>query len=191
MGTRHLIAVKVNDEIKVAQYGQWDGYPSGQGVDILNALRALNIENLKKCVAKCRFISSGEIHDKWVSCGADDSGLVSMETDRRFKTRYPELHRDTGAKILTLIAQNQDGFELCNDIDFANDYTFCEWAYVVDLDRMVLETYNSYDFPDAIDDSNAVLKDYSVGLRRVDDINNLPSNDEFCKFFEYDDDDEE
>lgn len=34
MGTRHLIKVKYKGEIKVSQYGQWDGYPDGQGLDI-------------------------------------------------------------------------------------------------------------------------------------------------------------
>lgn len=27
MGTRHIIDVKLNGELKVHQYGQWDGYP--------------------------------------------------------------------------------------------------------------------------------------------------------------------
>jgi hypothetical protein len=34
MGTRHLIEVKIDGELKVAQYGQWDGYLTGQGVNI-------------------------------------------------------------------------------------------------------------------------------------------------------------
>ena len=35
MGTRHLIAVMADGKYQVAQYGQWDGYPSGQGVSVL------------------------------------------------------------------------------------------------------------------------------------------------------------
>ena len=30
MGTRHLIAVQLDGEYKIAQYGQWDGYPEGK-----------------------------------------------------------------------------------------------------------------------------------------------------------------
>ena len=39
MGTRNLTKV-INEqgEVVVAQYGQWDGYPSGQGVNALNAI---------------------------------------------------------------------------------------------------------------------------------------------------------
>ena len=32
MGTRNLTVVMADNEYKVAQYGQWDGYPRIQGV---------------------------------------------------------------------------------------------------------------------------------------------------------------
>ena len=35
MGTRHLIAVHKDGKYPIAQYGQWDGYPTGQGVRVL------------------------------------------------------------------------------------------------------------------------------------------------------------
>jgi len=35
MGTRNLTMVISDGKTKIAQYGQWDGYPSGQGADIL------------------------------------------------------------------------------------------------------------------------------------------------------------
>ncbi|MHC5949058.1 hypothetical protein ACVXZ3_04645 [Providencia hangzhouensis] len=44
MGTRHLICVAKDGDYKVAQYGQWDGYPSGQGLTLLTFLR----DKLKK-----------------------------------------------------------------------------------------------------------------------------------------------
>jgi hypothetical protein len=40
MGTRHLIAAKIDGVYKLAQYGQWDGYPDGQGVAVLDFLAA-------------------------------------------------------------------------------------------------------------------------------------------------------
>ena len=184
MGTRNLTVVKVNGEIKVAQYCQWDGYPEGQGVDILSSLQALNLDNLKKCVMNCKFISPEEANNRWVDCGAEPgSEFVSMDVSKRFREKYPALHRDTGAKVLGIIAKHQEGVELNNDLEFANDDVFCEWAYVIDLDRMVLETYDSYHPTPTVDDSNAVLKDYAVKLRKVDDINNLPSDKEFCEYF--------
>ena len=47
MGTRNLSLLKYNNKIIVAQYGQWDGYPSGQGKTILEFCRSTdNIEKL-------------------------------------------------------------------------------------------------------------------------------------------------
>ena len=37
MGTRHLICAISDDEYRIAQYGQWDEYPEGQGAAILES----------------------------------------------------------------------------------------------------------------------------------------------------------
>ena len=39
MGTRHLIIVWYKGKYRIAQYGQWDGYPSGQGLRVLRFLK--------------------------------------------------------------------------------------------------------------------------------------------------------
>lgn len=38
MGTRNLTCVVSNERYKVANYGQWDGYPSGLGISLLKFL---------------------------------------------------------------------------------------------------------------------------------------------------------
>jgi len=38
MGTRHLIFVWYKGKFHIAQYGQWDGYPEGQGIKIVRFL---------------------------------------------------------------------------------------------------------------------------------------------------------
>ena len=59
MGTRNLTVVVVNKKVKVAQYGQWDGYPTGLGTDLLKLLKNRdNREAIKSVVSKCKFIES-------------------------------------------------------------------------------------------------------------------------------------
>ena len=45
MGTRNLTVVYVDGEYRVAQYGQWDGYPSGQGMTCLKFLTEEFVEH--------------------------------------------------------------------------------------------------------------------------------------------------
>ena len=42
MGTRHLICVFYKDRFVVAQHGQWDSSPKGQGVTFMKFLRMPN-----------------------------------------------------------------------------------------------------------------------------------------------------
>ena len=39
MGTRHLTVIIKDNKIRLAQYGQWDGYYSGQGENFTNFVR--------------------------------------------------------------------------------------------------------------------------------------------------------
>jgi len=61
MGTRHLIAVAIDGEYKVAQYGQWDGYFEGQGVDVLNFLKNVDYNEFKNQVRNLTWITPEDI----------------------------------------------------------------------------------------------------------------------------------
>ena len=91
MGTRNLTIVKSKGKVKVAQYCQWDGYPTGQGETISNFLRdKKNIEKLNTEIQTVEFISHEEENKLWQSLGADDSGLVGIEVSDKFKEKYPD-----------------------------------------------------------------------------------------------------
>ena len=144
MGTRNLTAVVLDGEYKVAQYCQWDGYPSGQGATIAKFIeKEMNFKKFKKAVSNCRFITEEEVGNLWKEAGADSSGMVSMDVSDSFKEKHPQLHRDTGAEVLKMI-QEHNGLKLHNEIEFAADSLFCEWAYVLDLDMKVLEIYRGF-----------------------------------------------
>ena len=124
MGTRNLTVVVLDGEYKVAQYCQWDGYPSGQGATIAKFIeKEMDFKRFKKAVSNCSFLTEEELKKRWTDAGADGSGWVGMDVSDSFKQTYPELHRDTGAEVLKMI-QKRNGLKLHNAIEFAADSLF-------------------------------------------------------------------
>lgn len=146
MGTRHLICVVKDNEYKVAQYGQWDGYPSGQGLDILRFLKfEYNEEKFKEGMSLIKFGTPDELNQQWVNCGANPNDeWVSFEISKIHASKYPENSRDTGSKILEIVQSVKDSLVLKNSLEFAKDSLFCEYGYVIDLDKNVFEIYEGF-----------------------------------------------
>lgn len=140
MGTRNLTAVYVDGEYKIAQYGQWDGYPEGQGKNALEFARVIADEYTRaefaEKVRKCRFITPKESEERQAMI---DSGEV-----KSWSRVWPELSRDTCADILRLVGSSDDGLVLVNNLDFAAESLFCEWAWVIDLDAGTFEGYEGF-----------------------------------------------
>lgn len=148
MGTRHLIVVYKDGQHKIAQYGQWDGYPSGQGSTALAFCR----DNLTTYegrsafaskLARCRFATQ-EDRDAALTRAGIPKGKASWTSaeSQRFREQLPTFNRDLGATILDLVATAPDGPILLRDeIAFAADSLMCEWAWVIDLDALTFEGY--------------------------------------------------
>ena len=139
MGTRNLTIVYSNGEYKVAQYGQWDGYPEGLGVQLLKYLKGININELRNAVNDCTYLSKEDFDE--INKNIDEA----KKDNPRFSWQkfYPELSRDTGGDILELIMFNNKT-KLQNSLNFAADSLFCEWAYVIDLDKNTYEVYEGF-----------------------------------------------
>ena len=139
MGTRHITAVYCDGEYKIAQYGQWDGYPSGAGVNVLKFAQRISDpytrNEFREKVRKCRWISNEEIDER-------NRKIESGEVTDWTKV-WPELSRDTGSDILGMVMES-DGLVLQNDIEFVADGLFCEWAWVIDLDKGTFEGYEGF-----------------------------------------------
>ena len=118
-----------------------------------------------------------------------DSDMVSWDVSKKFSATYPHLHRDCGAKILELIQDSPEGLKLQNDVEFAADSVFCEWAYVVDFDKNTFEVYTGFvKNPLSIEERFAYLQKegeateyYPVKMVKEFDLKNLPSNEEFLE----------
>jgi hypothetical protein len=115
MGTRHLICVYLNNNCKVANYGQWDGYPGGQGLDCLKFLRSKSF-NKEKFIENLNLIvepSEKDVEADFIMCGMNPGDeYVSMDVSKKFHDLHSHMSRDNGAKILEMIQNETNKFWL-------------------------------------------------------------------------------
>lgn len=205
MGTRNLTMVIANGETKVAQYGQWDGYPEGQGAVALNFLINNDLVEFKHKLNSVQFITGSKQKeiDSWLKSIGCENGWMNMDQADQYKKRYPLLSRDNGADILEMIMESDADINWVSDSsEFAGDSLFCEWAYVIDLDKNTFEVYQGFNntpltiedrfyylTPEA-DKENQRRKDYGgdsmyypVKMIKSYNLNDLPLEAEFVNHF--------
>lgn len=189
MGTRGLTMVIHEEKTKVAQYGQWDHYPSGQGVHVLNFLKTKNLNQFKEQLKKIKFIDEEkdkEIDEFMKSIGSKDGWMTSEQAEKYHKA-YPYLTRDHGAAILDRILESTDDVIWLRDsTDFAGDSLFCEYAYVIDLDKEKFEVYQGFNqqpLEEGERFKNVKVDEKSeyTPVRKIKefDFNDLPTEDDF------------
>jgi len=129
MGTRNLTIVKNNlGETKIAQYGQWDGYPSYSGIQALNFLRdEYNQTLLNVKLDLVQFVGDEEVDTLYKQYESTDW------ENKDFLNAYPGLHRDTGIGILEIVANATAPIKSVDNTEFAKDELFCEGIYEVDF----------------------------------------------------------
>lgn len=132
MGTRNLTMVVMDGQIKIAQYGQWDGQPSGQGLTALSFLKSVNFDLFKEKLLNLNFIDFKNLTKE-----------EEEEIDSNTNNKYDHLSRDHGANILNLIYEG-DINDLIDNSSFANESLFCEWGYVIDFDTNVFEIFQGF-----------------------------------------------
>lgn len=121
MGTRSLTVVVWNNEVKVAQYEQWDGYPESLGIEILSFLSSpSHVKDLKWILSKVRF---------------------QYESNREKELTYQALKNNRNILDNLLRLQNHREIVLVNSYHFAAEGCWCEWAYVIDFDSNTFEVY--------------------------------------------------
>jgi hypothetical protein len=161
MGTRNLTIVKNNlGQTKIAQYGQWDGYPSYTGIQALNFLRdEYNQQLLNVKLDLVRFVDDEEVDTLYKQYESTDW------ENKDFLNAYPGLHRDTGIDILKVVANATTPIKSVDNTEFANDSLFCEGIYEVDFStNKFTSNYND------------IVVEY--------DLNNLPSDEDYLSAFE-------
>ena len=198
MGTRNLTMVIKSKRTRVAQYGQWDGYPEGQGATILNFLRECDMERFKKRVETgVHFLTTAEQKKRktFLESIGSKNGWMNMDQADKWHQEFPYDSRDIGGEILRMIYDSNEKVGLVNSANFAKDGLFCEWAYVVNLDTMKLEVYDG--FHESGDENSRFGNEPGDGgyapVQPVMefDLNNLPTEEEFVSQLTVKDEDDE
>lgn len=135
MGTRNLTKVIDKDgAIKVAQYGQWDGYPSGQGINAL--LHAYQYRTIETKLGNCKFLNDSEI---------ENINSIISASGKAVGDLYPTLSRDTCADILGYVAWSVGEIPLIDHSEFESDDLFCEAVYTLDFQKQLfISTYGGH-----------------------------------------------
>lgn len=181
MGTRNLTIVKHNEEIKVAQYCQWDGYPDSAGLHILNFLQQCNKDDFKYNLEQCSWATEEDLEKAEEFIKSIEESNLTIHADT-WHAVFPAFHRNTGCRILELICPPYGGPKrmlLQNSFKFGGDKGFCEWAWVIDLDSNQLEVYSSSD------GSKGIFEDLDDPVRLTVswDLDNLPTPEDFMTYF--------
>ena len=191
MGTRNLTVVHKNGQYKVAQYGQWDGYPEGLGVTLLNFLKSVNMQSFKTAIDNVSFLVEEEFNEINKKIDSMKEALLGYE----WQKDYPYLSRDCGGDILNHIVF-KGVTKIRNSLEFAADSLFCEWAYVIDLDTNKFEIYEGFNKEKLSENERFYfLEDKSEGeyhpvrFVKAYDIDNLPEEKEFIADLTPDDED--
>jgi len=122
MGTRHRQAViSKRGSLKIQQYGQWDGYPSGQGIDILEYLRSADLTKYQKNLTKIKKGTKAQ--------------FALVETDPNWPENHLYVSRDCGAKIHKMIESGEVPFVLHTEEHECRGW--CEGFYTIDFQKGV------------------------------------------------------
>ena len=138
MGTRHIIKVKKNGKTWISQYGQWDGYPTGQGADVIGFIRDerymhyLGGDIDRGDIIPITEREYSEKMDKLTEFIKDDSMLNTMIA-QMFVTSV--FCRDAGAKCLRIFAKPFEGKKYAV---ISEPSGWEEYMYTVDFDQGIL-----------------------------------------------------
>jgi hypothetical protein len=116
------------------------------GIEILKFLgENFNKDAFIKGLKKVAIVTDDEVELFYQACGKKPSEkFVNIAVCETFKRKYPELSRDTSGS--ELLQQIQRGVVKYSKpaIDFAAASLFCEYCYVIDLDKYTFEIYKGF-----------------------------------------------
>lgn len=165
MGTRNLtMVIDQEGNKKVAQYGQFDGYPSGVGIDVFNFIKNKDLfEKFKLNLPKVRFLESENRDKEFLdSYNNNVNSRPVKTTDEQKKWFDSYCDRELAAKVLVNIATSDDDEIILLDRESAatSSCETIEYCYLINLKENTLgvsrysdlkpyKTYNLNELPSA------------------------------------------
>lgn len=139
MGTRGAFGVIINEQEKIG-YNQFDSYPDGRGVENLRWLRGAikNMDLLRKLAEDCLLVDEDKKPTKAEIkhlAASTNLGVSEQSTDDWYC-----LTRGTHGSIGEMLSCGY----ILDSHTFPFDSLFCEWAYIVDLDRHKFDAYKGF-----------------------------------------------
>jgi len=139
MGTRGCYGFRKDGKDKLT-YNHYDSYPSWLGKQVVEFARGTSTERMREIFDSIILVDSDtkatpeqqeeckQFIDEHVSTGRADEWYCLLRNAQGDLTAF----RDKGLRYMV------------DDHLFMQNSLFCEWAYVIDLDREVLEVYRGF-----------------------------------------------
>lgn len=195
MGTRNITAVVHDGEIKISQYGQWDGYYKYTGREVLNFCR----EHLNSTRKREKFIEKlnlcKQVSPSFGSFMRKITEDMGMENGKEFciplNQLFPQMSRDTGWEILkiihSLIPYEFKGIREGEEFKRVQSYPVRlyfdtdgeEYTNVIDLDNNMVYLLTSHNFIGAVLETLPIIqKTYvSQNCYLKFSLDNIPDED--------------
>ncbi len=144
MGTRSLTVVIHKGKPVIAQMGLYNGGFSRSGLPVKHWITNGVSSTFKRNLAKCKFISDNDVDMLYDKMGSSAYfTALGIDQTEQFNKMYPTLARSTGCEILNILSEKipYSPIKLIDNYDFGLDGLFCEYAYVIDLDKSTLGVY--------------------------------------------------
>lgn len=158
MGTRGAFGIKVDGLYKIA-YNHSDSYPSGLGRDIAEQWLALRErhgpEKLRELGRKIRLVTTSYLVRPAVLelARAEWQQIIDTTAADHWQHRLAveclgfaksTTHRQVASNIEEKLTFAFETGHIADHFSFMADSLFCEWAYIVDLDRELYEVYHGF-----------------------------------------------
>lgn len=139
MGTRGFYGLVIDETAKIT-YNHFDSYPSALGADILKQVRDLagNLDAFRESARRLTLV------DESVVPTTEEMARLLDHWDSSVSTGEPTEWYSLLRKLQGDLAGTLEAGVMIDSEGFPLDSLFCEWGYLVDLDKGTFEVYRGF-----------------------------------------------